>query len=340
VEFLPKLFEKLKFLKIRRNMYKNHTIAVIVPAYNEEKLVGKVIETIPDFVDRIIVVDDGSTDGTKSVVEKCLKESKRMVLISHQKNQGVGAAIITGYKWFLEHNLDVAAVMAGDAQMDPSNLPSILDAIIEGKADYVKGNRLFTGEAWKKIPHLRYLGNSILSLLSKVASGYWHVADYQCGYTAINKKTLHLLDLDKVHKRYGMPNDFLVRLNVIEAIVADVPVKPVYNIGEKSGIKYTRIIPKLSWMLWRLFLWRLRQKYIIRDFHPLVFFYFLGFFTFPAGLIFGLYLFFSRIFVGPVAPTSTILAIFLVISGLQSLFFAMWFDMEKNKDLKNKSERK
>jgi hypothetical protein len=174
----------------------------------------------------------------------------------------------------------------------------------------------------------------MLSLFSKIASGYWHIADYQSGYTAIHRKTLKLLDLDKIHKRYGMPNDFLVRLNVIEAKVADVPVKPVYNIGEKSGIKYAKIIPKLSWMLLRLFLWRLKQKYIIRDFHPLVFFYMLGLTTFPAGLIFGIYLFLKRIIVGPVAPTSAILAVFLFISGLQSLFFAMWFDMEKNKDLK------
>ena len=321
-------------------MYKNHTIAVVIPAYNEEALVGKAIDDMPDFVDKIVVVDDGSKDKTHSIVESIMKQSARVVLLSHQKNEGVGAAIVSGYRWVLQNNLDVAVVMAGDAQMDPSDLPAVLEPIVNGNVDYVKGNRLFSGEAWKKIPRLRYLGNSVLSLLSKIASGYWHVADYQCGYTAIHEKTLKLMDLEKVHKRYGMPNDFLVRLNVIEARVADVPVKPVYNIGERSGIKYSIIVPKMVWMLGRLFFWRLKQKYIIRDFHPLIFFYLLGLITFPVGLILGLYLFFTRIFAGPVASTSAILAVFLFISGLQSLFFAMWFDMEKNKDLKNTSDRR
>lgn len=315
-------------------MYKDHTIAVIVPSYNEEKLIGNVIETMPDFIDKVVIVDDCSKDGTKMVVEKYLKNSNKIVLLSHKSNQGVGAAIVTGYRWAIKNNFDIVSVMAGDAQMDPSDLSSIINPVVNKKADYVKGNRLFTGEAWKKIPHIRYLGNSILSLLTKIASGYWHIADFQCGYTAINKKTLKLLDLDKVYKRYGMPNDFIVRLNVVDARVRDVAINPVYDIGEKSGIKYTTIVPKLSWMMGKLFLWRLKEKYIIRDFHPLIFFYFLGILAFFIGLIFGLYLFFWRIFIGSVALTSALFSVFLFISGLQSIFFAMLFDLEANKDLR------
>ncbi len=315
-------------------MYKNKSIAVVVPAYNEEKQIGNVINTIPNFIDKIIVIDDCSKDNTKTVVKKIKNSNNKITLISHKKNQGVGGAIVTGYKWIIDNKIDVAVVMAGDGQMDPSELTSILEPILKEKADYVKGNRLFTGEAWKKIPRIRYLGNSVLSLMTKIASGYWHIADFQSGYTAIKREILELLDLDKIYKRYGMPNDFLVKLNVIDASVKDVPIKPRYNIGEKSGIRLYKVIPVISWLLFKRFLWRMKQKYIIRDFHPLVFFYFLGFLTFPPGLTFGLYLFFKRIIVGPIAATSALFAVFLFISGLQSLFFAMWFDMEKNKDLK------
>jgi glycosyltransferase involved in cell wall biosynthesis len=315
-------------------VYKEQTIAVVVPSYNVEKLIGRVIHTMPDFVDKIIVVDDCSRDNTKKIVEQSMQSTDRVILLSHDSNQGVGGAIVTGYEWVIRNNIEVAVVMAGDAQMDPAELPMILDPVVAGEADYVKGNRLFTGAAWKTIPHVRYLGNSVLSLLSKIASGYWHVADFQCGYTAINLKTLKLLDLNKVYKRYGMPNDFLIRLNVVDARVKDVSIRPVYHIGEKSGIRYTGVIPKISWMLSKRFFWRLKEKYVIRDFHPLVFFYLLGLVLFPIGLVFGMYLFFFRIFVGHVMATSALFAVFLFISGLQSLFFAMWFDMERNKDLK------
>jgi glycosyltransferase involved in cell wall biosynthesis len=249
-------------------------------------------------------------------------------------NQGVGGAIATGYKWCRDHEVDVAVVMAGDAQMDPADLPTLLAPIVEDRADYAKGNRLFTGDAWNQIPRVRYLGNSAMSLLTKMASGYWHVADSQCGYTAINARALKMLDWDQMYKRYGQPNDLLVRLNVFNFRVCDVPVRPVYNIGETSGVKPLRMIPKLSWLLFKLFLHRMWQKYVIRDFHPLVFFYMMGVGLFVPGAVFGLYLFFYRLFAGPIAPTSALFAVFLFVTGLQSLFFAMWFDMEYNRDLK------
>jgi hypothetical protein len=184
------------------------------------------------------------------------------------------------------------------------------------------------------IPKTRYFGNALLSFLTKIASGYWHVADSQSGYTAVNLEVLKTIDLDTIYKRYGMPNDFLVRLNVYQFRVKDVPVNPVYGIGERSGIKIYRIVFTLSLLLMKLFLWRLKEKYVIRDFHPLVLFYLLGFVLTPIGVVFGLYLLALRIFVGPVAATSALFAAFFAISGLQSLFFAMWFDMEYNKELK------
>jgi glycosyltransferase involved in cell wall biosynthesis len=315
-------------------MYRDKTIAVIVPAYNEEKLVGKVLKTVPPFVDHIVVVDDASSDRTGEVVKAHQEEDSRIIYLRHPRNEGVGGAIVTGYKWARDNEISISVVMAGDAQMDPKDLPKLLDPVVEGEVDYSKGNRLFTGKAWRVIPKTRYLGNAVLSFLTKIASGYWHVADSQSGYGAVNLEVLKTIDLGSVYKRYGMPNDFLVRLNVYHFRVRDVPVNPIYGIGERSGIKISRVIFTLSLLLLKLFLWRLKEKYIIRDFHPLVLFYLLGFILTPIGFVFGCYLLILRILIGSVAATSALFAAFFTISGLQSLFFAMWFDMEYNKDLK------
>lgn len=315
-------------------MYRDKTIAVIIPAYNEERLIGKVLKTIPTFVDHIVVVDDASSDQTDEVVKAHREEDARILYVRHSRNEGVGGTIATGYKWARDHKVSISVVMAGDAQMDPEDLPKLLDPVVDGTVDYSKGNRLFTGKAWKVIPKTRYLGNGILSFLTKIASGYWHVADSQSGYGAVSLEVLKTLDLDRIYKRYGMPNDFLVRLNVYRFRVRDVPVNPIYGIGERSGIKIYKVVFTLSLLLLKLFLWRLKEKYVIRDFHPLVLFYLLGFVLTPIGVVFGAYLLVLRIFFGSVAATSALFAAFFAISGLQSLFFAMWFDMEYNKDLR------
>ncbi len=315
-------------------MYQGKTVAVIVPAYNEEKLIGKVLQTVPPFIDHIVVVDDASEDRTAEVVEEYQKEDPRIHSLHLTKNEGVGGAIVTGYKWARDQKIEISVVMAGDAQMDPGDLPRLLDPIVRGEIDYSKGNRLFTGKAWEVIPKTRYFGNAVLSFLTKIASGYWHVADSQSGYGAVTLSVLETLDLERIYKRYGMPNDLLVKLNVCQFRVRDIPINPVYGVGERSNMKIYRVIFTLSFLLLKLFLWRLREKYVIRDFHPLVLFYILGFVLTPIGIVFGAYLLVYRIFVGTVAPTSALLAAFLTISGLQSLFFAMWFDMEYNKELK------
>ena len=316
-------------------MYKGKSVAVVVPAYNEEKLIGKVIETTPDYVDYLVIVDDLSKDNTVEVVNGYIENSDdRIVLIALEKNTGVGGAIAAGYKWCRDNKIDATAVMAGDAQMDPADLPELLDPVVNGEVDYTKGNRLFTGEAWHKIPKTRYMGNAALSLLTKIASGYWHVADSQTGYTVASHKVLSTLDLGGIYKRYGMPNDMLVKLNIYNFKVRDVEIQPIYGIGEKSGIKPLLVIPKFTWLLSRLFFYRMIQKYVIRDFHPLIFFYFSGFAFSIIGWLMGIYLLIYRLTAGRVAATSTIAVIFLIITGMQSLFFAMWFDMDSNKNLK------
>lgn len=312
-------------------------IGVVVPAYNEEKLIGGVIETMPDFVDRIYVVDDCSHDGSREHVIACMSQptlGARLELVRHATNLGVGRAIVTGYRKAHEEGMDVIAVMAGDGQMDPSELGRVIEPVLRGEVDYAKGNRLYTGEAWNEIPRHRYLGNAFLSLLTKIVSGYWHIADSQSGYTAISAQALHLLPLERLFPRYGYPNHLLVMLNVLGQRVRDVPVRPIYNIGEKSGIRLWKVVPVLILLLAKCFFWRMKEKYVIRDFHPLIFFYLLGLTLFPIGLLLGLYLVYHRIFLDRVAVTSALFATFLFVSGLQSLFFAMWFDMEYNRDLR------
>lgn len=316
-------------------MYKGKKICVVVPAYNEEKLISKVIETMPEFVNKIVVVDDKSKDNTAKVVSNYKKKlGDKLLLIRHKENQGVGGAIVTGYKWARDNKMDISVVMAGDGQMNPTDLPHLLNPIVTDEADYVKGNRLFTDYAWKHIPKYRYIGNSFLSLFTKIASGYWHVADSQTGYTAVSLKVLQTLDLDKIYKRFGMPNDMLVRLNVYNFRVKDIPVTPVYNIGEKSGIKVRKVIFTISFLLLRRFFWRMKEKYIIRDFHPLVFFYGLAIALLILSLPLFVRILYMWIVVGTIPKVNALALMFTLIAGLQSLFFAMWFDMECNKDLK------
>jgi glycosyltransferase involved in cell wall biosynthesis len=308
------------------------SVAVVVPAHDEEGLVATTLSGIPAFVDRIYVVDDASEDATSERAEDV--GDARVEVIRHDRNEGVGAAIVTGYRRALEDAIDVTCVMAADNQMDPADLEAIAGPVARGEVDYAKANRLVTGEAWRLIPRTRYLGNAALSFLTKIASGYWHVADSQAGFTAIALTTLRSLDLGRVYRRYGFPNDMLVHLNVVNARVRDIPSRPVYGIGERSGIRYRHVVPKISWLLWKAFFWRMREKYVIRDFHPLVLFYALGFVATVCGLALGLVELGYRIAGYEVSVGTVVLIALLLISGSQFTLFAMWFDMESNKDLR------
>ena len=313
-------------------MFEHKRVAVVVPAHDEEQLIGTTIGGIPEFVDRIYVVDDGSRDAT---VERARATGDaRVEIVSHERNRGVGAAIVTGYKRALEAGDDVVCVMAGDNQMDPGDLATLVAPVARGELDYAKANRLFSGQAWDLIPRTRYLGNAVLSLLTKIASGYWHVADSQSGYTAISRDLLVLVDLDRVYTNYGFPNDLLVHLNVWNARVRDFSSRPVYGVGERSGIRYRKVVPRISWLLVKGFFWRLREKYVIRDFHPLVFFYAFGMLATLAGLVLGFVELGYRLAGYEVSVGTVVLIALLLISGSQFTLFAMWFDMESNKDLR------
>ncbi len=314
-------------------MLDGHRIAVVVPAYDEAAQLPNVIASMPAFVDWIIVVDDCSPDNTSDVARTAGAKRPGVSVIRHEKNQGVGASIRTGYKKALELGAAVAAVMAGDGQMEPGELESLIQPALAGEADYVKGNRFMDGQAWRVTPKTRYLGNAALSLLTKIASGYWHVADSQSGYTVATARALRAIDLDRMYGRYGYCNDLLVRLNAAGLVVQDVAIRSVYGVGERSKMKIWKVIPTISWLLCRLFFWRMKEKYIIRDFHPLVFFYSMFFVLFPLGLALGglfIYKFFVRTHI---SVPAVVLGTLCMLSAVQFLLFAMWFDMDYNKHL-------
>jgi glycosyltransferase involved in cell wall biosynthesis len=315
-------------------MIEGKRVSVVVPAHDEELLLPETLAGIPDFVDRVYVVDDASRDGTAERGRETAARDPRVAVLAHERNRGVGAAIVTGYKRAIEERIDVTCVMAADNQMDPADLRPLVGPVVRGEVDYAKANRLFTGQAWQLIPHSRYLGNAVLSLLTKIASGYWHVADSQSGYTAIDLATLERLELDRLYPRYGFPNDMLVHLNVWNARVRDVPCRPVYGVGERSEIRLWKVVPRISWLLLKAFFWRMKEKYVIRDFHPLVFFYILGFVMTVIGVALGITEIVLRALGNEITAATVVLVALLLIFGVQFTLFAMWFDMDSNKELR------
>jgi len=309
-------------------------IAAVVPAHNEEKNIAMVIKTMPEYIDYIIITNDLSSDKTSQIVQEIVKTNKRVVLIEHEENQGVGGAIASGYEWARDNNVDAAVVMAGDGQMDPNDLPVLLIPVLSDGVNYVKGNRLLHPGSIEIIPKVRFWGNSMLSFLTKIASGYWHISDSQCGYTVIDKEALKTINWQKMYKRYGQPNDLLVTLNINNFTVKDVSIKPVYNVGEVSGIKIKKVLFTISRLLIKRFFDRLVTKYVIFDFHPLVLFYLVAFFLLASSIFFFTRVTWIWIADGYAPLMSSMAFMFMATSSLQSFFFAMWMDMEANKSLR------
>lgn len=315
-------------------MYKDRTVAAVIPCYNEETQIGKVIDTMPGFVDHIVIVDDCSKDSTVEVVRARMQDEPRIILIRLEVNEGVGGAIAAGYEWSRDNNMDMAVVMAGDAQMNPDDLPGLLDPVVDDGVNYSKANRLIVNRSIDKVPFVRFFGNSVLSMLTKIASGYWHISDSQTGYTVADRRVLHTIEWQDMYKRYGQPNDLLIKLNAHNFRVRDVPQEPVYNVGEKSGIKVSRVIFTISNVLARGFFWRMKNKYIIRDFHPLVLFYALGFLQLLLGTFFFCRVVWLLLERGEAPLVSTICMFFMFTMGLQMVLFGMLFDMQDNRELR------
>jgi glycosyltransferase involved in cell wall biosynthesis len=352
-------------------MYRDHTIGVVVPAYNEEGFVGGVIETMPDYVDRVYVIDDCSTDSTWDEINEAAERANerarnrgtiavdeelesvgvepddgdripietdgglaydpRIVPIQHKQNQGVGGAIKTGYKRALDDELDITAVMGGDGQMDPDILPRFLDPIVDDKADYTKGNRLLYKEYRQGMSKWRFVGNSTLTFLTKISSGYWKTMDPQNGYTAISNYALENAGISSMYEYYGYCNDLLVKLNAKGMRIADVAMPAVYG-DEESSIKYSTYIRKVSGMLLKNFLWRLKVKYLVLDFHPLALFYYFGAGTAVLGVLGALWSLYAKIAFGDALFVRASMSLMLFTMGSMFLMFAMLFDMQVNED--------
>jgi glycosyltransferase involved in cell wall biosynthesis len=274
----------------------------VIPTYNESKLIKATIESVPSCVDMIYIVDDCSTDNQNDIIRQCEKNDPRVHLIKHAVNQGPGGAIITGYKQSSHDGYDITAVVGGDNQMPLDEIRSFLDPIIDNKVDYTKGNRFLLSQlddTLAKMPKIRLIGNWLISAVAKIASGYYKLMDFVDGYAAISKEAIDLIDWNKAWRKYGYPMDFLIRLNAYSLKVKDIPRTAIYLPGERqSQIKGLRYFLQCSPMLLKGFFWRLRFKYLYRDFHPLFLFYYLSFILLPIGLLFGLYLAVNYFFLG------------------------------------------
>ncbi|WP_340097689.1 glycosyltransferase family 2 protein [Salinibaculum salinum] len=356
-------------------MYQGKSIGAVIVAHNEAGLVGGVIETLPEFVDRAYVVDDGSTDGTWDEIQTHAQRvnerradigrtaetrqptergddeqqtadddqrelprrdggiEQSVVPIRHETNTGVGGAIKTGYRRAYEDGIDVTVVMAGDGQMDPDECHRIVDPVATGRADYAKGNRLLDAELREEMSNWRLFGNTLLTILTKIASGYWKMMDPSNGYTAISREALDELDIDAVYDDYGAAHDILIRLNVENMRVADVPLPASYG-EEESGIKYSSFVPNLSLLLLRGFLWRLKTKYLVRDCHPFVLFYGLGVLGGVIALIEGL----RNAIDSDSSRTRTLLAGVLFLVSASLVTFGMVFDLLDNQDLEFRAD--
>jgi glycosyltransferase involved in cell wall biosynthesis len=306
-------------------MYKGAIVAAVVPAYKEEKMISKVIDTMPAIVDHIVIVDDCSPDGTSAVVEA--NADPRVKLIRHEVNQGVGGAIITAHRAAIELGADVNVVMAGDAQMDPQYLPALLDKVTDEGYGFAKANRFYAPESFQGMPGHRVFGNIVLSFLTKMASGYWNLFDPQNGYTAVRTDVLKRVPLDRVAKRYSFENDLLIHLNILQVPAIDVPIPAVYG-DEVSSIRLGKVVPELLNRLTVGFWTRIWYRYVLWSFSAIALLLFVGLFMFLFGLAISIWLLFVTIGQPAATAGTVMLAALPLIVGIQMLISALQLDIQ------------
>lgn len=305
-------------------MYRERAVAVVIPAYNEEAYIVGVLDGIPPFVDHVVVVDDASRDRTAAMVRE--SADPRVRLVEHAENQGVGAAMRTGYGLALELGADVVVKMDGDGQMDPRDVHRLLDALIDADAHYAKGNR-FLEAGVAGMPAVRLVGNTLLTFLTKLASGYWHIFDPQNGFTAIRAEALRTLDLSRVARGYFFENDMLVHLNVQRRRVVDVAMTARYP-HTKTSLSVPRVAVTFPLLLLSRFRYRIYQKYVLRDFSPIALFLGLGLLLSGWGVVFGAAVWWHSIVYRKVATTGTVMLSALpLILGFQLILQAIVLDI-------------
>ncbi|RJO62160.1 glycosyltransferase family 2 protein [candidate division WS5 bacterium] len=313
-------------------MFGNKTIGIIIPAYRVEKQIGKVIAKIPDFVDKIIIVNDASTDRTTEIIRRM--NNSKILLIEHKKNQGVGGAMKSGFRKAIELNIDIVVKVDGDNQMDINYLPALITPIIENYADYTKGNRFLDSKDLVQMPFQRFLGNLFLTFITKVASGYWHIFDSQNGYLAISLDTLKKIDLDKLDNYYFFENSMLININIFEARVADIFI-PARYLDEKSSLKISKVLWYFPCKLLKGLILRIYYKYIFFDLSPIVVFLLCGLFLFFPGLFFGLFIWVKTLKTHIPTPTGTIiLALLPIMIGFQLILQALVLEITQSSRIK------
>ena len=313
-------------------MYRGKKIALTIPARNEERLIGPTLESVPETIDRIYVIDDGSTDGTQAQIKKYSAADPRIELLVHAGNKGVGQAIISGYLRSSQDGYDITVVVGGDNQMPLEQVEDLLDPLVDEQVEYTKGNRfMMADEGLKDMPWTRMFGNALISIMTKMASGYYKIFDVVDGYTAISRRAIELVDWGKAWKGYCYPMDFLVRLNAYGLKVKDVPRRAIYLAGERqSQIKGLPYALRVAPMLVRGFFWRLFARYLVRDFHPLLLFYLFGLILFPLGVLYGGYLVYLQWSGEGVSGPRSVVCALMIIMGIQFQLFAMLYDMQES----------
>ena len=302
-------------------------LAVILPCYRVEKHIAHVIGTLPDWVAHIIAVNDASPDRTGEILAELAAKEPRLEVLTHTQNQGVGGAVVTGFQRALTLGADFAVKMDGDGQMDPAELPRLLAPLLDGSADYAKGNRLRRSNDIEHMPWVRRSGNIALTFLNKLASGYWHVFDPQNGYLAIPREWLERLPLDRLDKTFFFENSLLVHLNIEGARVADVPMRAVYG-DEKSNLRIPRILSGFPIRLLRAAVNRILVKYLIYDVSPIIVYLLVGSALLLFGVSFGSYHWLASIQSGKAASTGTVmLAALPIIIGFELWLQALHLDI-------------
>ena len=302
-------------------------ITVVIPCYNVSRHIESVIKNLPQDVDWIIAVNDVSKDDTGNVLVKLKENYKKLIVIDHTTNQGVGGAMITGYKRSLELDSDITIKIDGDDQMDSSNIPMLIKPLIEGKADYTKGNRFRDFKALKQMPAIRRMGNLGLSFLIKAASGYWNIFDPNNGFIAINKDTLRSLNFEKIYKRYFFESSMLIELYYSNAVITEIPMKARYG-DEKSSLSVTRTLFGFPPKLLKAFIRRIILKYFLFDFNIASVYILFGVPFFIFGVIYGILNFIKYASSHVGAPTGTVvIPTLLIILGFQLLLAAISYDI-------------
>lgn len=309
-------------------MYKGQRIGVVIPAYNEEKLIAPTLETLPDFVDIVVVIDDCSSDGTSARVAAVQENDPRVRLLRNEVNQGVGASVVRGYNEVLAEGVDIACVMAGDAQCDPDYLHALLDKIVDEGWDMAKGNRfLYSSETVKQMPRYRQIGNIVLTILTKAASGYWSLFDSQNGYLAVRAEMLRRLELPRIARRYDLENSMLINMNIAGARVTDVAIPPIYG-EEVSGIRLWKVLPRMMLTLLGGFFARIYRKYVIYNFHPIALFLYSGLLLMLWGIVFGVFALIGSLGDDSATTGTVMLSVLPFLMGFQLVLSGLVLDIQ------------